>query len=201
MNAWPGSVPACTPEPLTSQAGFWPSPTLGPGVQWSVSHKHRPRSCGRPAALQSPPHPQLRPSQDAATEAAKSTRRWRPVSSDLGSVPRGPWTVPCKGRTPADPWPPLFPPVYIDPIGEEARLPCNLGVRGWDPPPPSGLSVFAPVLCLRCCDCTLLPPWDICISRLCNKCCILSRSCNSLGDGGQGAGGCTLQPPPHVSCL
>lgn len=39
------------------------------------------------------------------------------------------------------------------------------------------------VLCLRCCDCTLLPPWDICISRLCNKCCILSRSCNSLRDG------------------
>lgn len=43
--------------------------------------------------------------------------------------------------------------------------------------------------------------WDICISWLCNKCCVLSRACSSLGQTGQGKGGWVPWPPPLVSGL
>lgn len=53
------------------------------------------------------------------------------------------------------------------------------------------------VLCLRCCDCTLLLPQDICISWLWNKCCTLSGSCSSLGHRGWvgGASGLLFMSP------
>lgn len=180
--------PCPNPGAPTGKAGFGEVPPGSPEcsgkVEWGSSQTSTdPRLCQRPTVLQAPPHPQLRLSQDRAAEASKSTRRWRPLSSDLGSIPRGQWMAPRR----ADPSRSL-PTCFSSNVhrsdrggGEEARFPCNLGVWGREPPHQVCLCLHL-VPCPRCRDCTLLLPWDICISWLCNKCCILSGSCSSLGD-------------------